>query len=165
LSPIVEGRAIEKSFGSTLALRGVDCAVEAGEVVAIMGPSGSGKSTLLHCLAGILRPDAGQVYFDGKRIDQQSERQRSELRRRRFGFVFQFGQLVPELPALENVALPLLLDRRRRHAALAAAAEWFERLDPARPRTTPARGAVGRRGPAGGPGPGHGRPPGGGLRR
>ncbi len=75
-----------------------------------MGPSGSGKSTLLHCLAGILTPDAGEVCFDGRRVDTGStRRRRSALRRDRFGFVFQFGQLVPELTAEENVALPLLL--------------------------------------------------------
>jgi putative ABC transport system ATP-binding protein len=93
-----------------------------------MGPSGSGKSTLLHCLAGILRPDHGEVWFDGTRIDTQSERARTELRRNRFGFVFQFGQLVPELSAIENVALPLLLSGMRRPDALARAATWFERL-------------------------------------
>ena len=71
-----------------------------------MGPSGSGKSTLLHCLAGILVPDSGEVFFDGQRLDAMREAERSRLRRDRFGFVFQFGQLVPELTAEENVALP-----------------------------------------------------------
>ena len=81
-----------------------------------MGPSGSGKSTLLHCLAGILVPDAGEVHFAGRRIDTLPEAQRSALRRDRFGFVFQFGQLVPELTAEENVALPLLLAGAARRA-------------------------------------------------
>jgi putative ABC transport system ATP-binding protein len=94
-----------------------------------MGPSGSGKSTLLHCLAGILVPDAGEVHFDGRRIDVLSEPARSELRRDRFGFVFQFGQLVPELTAEENVALPLLLAGMPRKAAVAEARTWFDRLD------------------------------------
>ena len=70
----------------------------AGEVLAVMGPSGSGKSTLLHCLAGILRPDDGEVWFDGRRIDQLNETRRSELRRDRFGFVFQFGSWSPSCP-------------------------------------------------------------------
>jgi putative ABC transport system ATP-binding protein len=126
--PILIGRGVTRSFGTTPALRGADVEVTAGEIVAIMGPSGSGKSTLLHCLAGILTPDAGEVWFDGARLDSLSDRARTELRRRRFGFVFQFGQLVPELAAVENVALPLLLEGRSRGEALAAARPWFERL-------------------------------------
>ena len=86
-----------------------------------MGPSGSGKSTLLHCLAGILVPDSGEVVFEGRRVDAMSEEERSALRRDRFGFVFQFGQLVPELTVEENVALPLLFGGTRRRQALAAA--------------------------------------------
>jgi putative ABC transport system ATP-binding protein len=93
-----------------------------------MGPSGSGKSTLLHCLAGILVPDSGEVWFDGRRLDSRSEAERSTLRRDRFGFVFQFGQLVPELTAEENVALPLLLGGVRRARALDEARPWFGRL-------------------------------------
>jgi putative ABC transport system ATP-binding protein len=120
---------IALSFGTTPALRGASLAVENGEIVAVMGPSGSGKSTLLHCLAGILRPDAGEVHFDDRRIDALSEAARSALRRDRFGFVFQFGQLVPELTAEENVALPLLLRGVRRAEALDAAQDWFVRLD------------------------------------
>jgi putative ABC transport system ATP-binding protein len=127
-SPILSVRALSRSFGSTQALRGVDLDVTAGEVLAIMGPSGSGKSTLLHCVAGILRPDQGEVWFDGARLDTMSERERTELRRRRFGFVFQFGQLVPELSAIENVALPLMLARLPRRDALTAAQGWFARL-------------------------------------
>jgi putative ABC transport system ATP-binding protein len=93
-----------------------------------MGPSGSGKSTLLHCLSGILVPSSGEVWFDGSRIDTLREEQRSVLRRDRFGFVFQFGQLVPELSAEENVALPLLLGGMRRAQALSEARPWFGRL-------------------------------------
>jgi putative ABC transport system ATP-binding protein len=119
---------ITRSFGATRALRGADLDVAAGEIVALMGPSGSGKSTLLHCLAGILAPDSGEVWFDGLRIDQLGDRARTELRRRRFGFVFQFGQLVPELAAVENVALPLLLSGQARSRALAVAGPWFPRL-------------------------------------
>jgi putative ABC transport system ATP-binding protein len=117
------------SFGPTVALRGASVSVAAGEVVAVMGPSGSGKSTLLHCLAGILVPDAGEVHLGDTRVDTLGEDARSALRRSRFGFVFQFGQLVPELTAEENVALPLLLAGVRRRAALAQAQSWFERLD------------------------------------
>jgi putative ABC transport system ATP-binding protein len=126
---LIEARGIELSFGPTPALRGANVSVTAGEILAVMGPSGSGKSTLLHCLAGILVPDAGEIHFAGSRIDTLRERERSALRRDRFGFVFQFGQLVPELTAQENIALPLLLSGVRRAEALTRAAGWFERLE------------------------------------
>ncbi|MGA7420253.1 MAG: ABC transporter ATP-binding protein [Acidimicrobiales bacterium] len=126
---IIEGRQLVLSFGETPALRGGSIGVNKGEVVAVMGPSGSGKSTLLHCLAGILVPESGEVYFDGQRLDTMREAERSRLRRDRFGFVFQFGQLVPELTAEENVALPLLLSGMHRDEALGAARSWFERLE------------------------------------
>jgi putative ABC transport system ATP-binding protein len=125
---LIEAREVVRSFGQTPALRGASVSVAAGEILAVMGPSGSGKSTLLHCLAGILRPDSGQVWFDGRRIDTMGENERSALRRDQFGFVFQFGQLVPELTAEENIALPLLLSGSRRGPALAAARPWFGRL-------------------------------------
>jgi putative ABC transport system ATP-binding protein len=126
---IIEGRDLVLSFGETPALRGASLSVGRGEIIAVMGPSGSGKSTLLHCLAGILVPASGEVCFDGQRLDTMREAARSRLRRDRFGFVFQFGQLVPELTAEENVALPLLLGGTRRDQALRAARSWFERLD------------------------------------
>jgi putative ABC transport system ATP-binding protein len=125
---LIEARDLELSFGATPALRGASLAADAGEMLAVMGPSGSGKSTLLHCLAGILRPSAGEVWFGGRRIDTLGETERSALRRDRFGFVFQSGQLVPELSAVENVALPLLLGGMRRASALAQARPWFGRL-------------------------------------
>jgi putative ABC transport system ATP-binding protein len=125
---VIEARAVVLSFGETPALRGADLAVAEGELLAIMGPSGSGKSTLLHCLAGILVPTAGEIHFEGRRVDRLGETARSSLRRDKFGFVFQFGQLVPELSAQENVALPLLLNGVRRGAAVAEARTWFARL-------------------------------------
>jgi putative ABC transport system ATP-binding protein len=93
-----------------------------------MGPSGSGKSTLLHCLAGIFQPDRGEVWFDGQRLDTLGEAERTRLRRTAFGFVFQFGQLVPELTTADNVALPLLLNRKSRKTAYKAAETWLDRL-------------------------------------
>jgi putative ABC transport system ATP-binding protein len=102
--------------------------VSSGEILAVMGPSGSGKSTLLHCLAGIFTPDSGEVWFDGQRLDTRTDAERTELRRTAFGFVFQFGQLVPELTVADNIALPLLLNRVNRKAAYARAADWLPRL-------------------------------------
>ena len=125
---LIEARDITKSFGQTPALRGAAAAVAQGEIVAVMGPSGSGKSTLLYCLAGIFPPDSGEVWFDGQRLDTQSEAERTRLRRTAFGFVFQFGNLVPELTAADNVALPLLLKREGRKAAYQQAAQWLDRL-------------------------------------
>jgi putative ABC transport system ATP-binding protein len=126
---VIEARNVVKSFGPTPALRGASLAVVAGEILAVMGPSGSGKSTLLHCLAGILIPEEGEVHFAGRRVDTMAEAERSALRRERFGFVFQSGQLVPELTAEENVALPLLLGGTRRSEALREARVWLARLD------------------------------------
>jgi putative ABC transport system ATP-binding protein len=125
---LIEARDVVFDFGETPALRGANLTIREGEILAVMGPSGSGKSTLLHCLAGILVPQHGEVYFSGQRIDTLSDSDRSALRRDAFGFVFQFGQLVPELTAEENVALPLLLGGLRRNDALQRAREWFERL-------------------------------------
>ena len=125
---VIEARDAFLSFGATPALRGISLVVGPGEILAVMGPSGSGKSTLLHCLAGILTPDSGEIRFEGRRVDTLGDEQRSALRRDRFGFVFQFGQLVPELTAEENVALPLLLSGAKRSHALNDARGWLERL-------------------------------------
>jgi putative ABC transport system ATP-binding protein len=126
---LLEARGVYRSFGQTTALQDASVSVAAGEVLAVMGPSGSGKSTLLHCLAGIFTPDRGEVYFDGARLDSLGDAERTRLRRSAFGFVFQFGQLVPELTAADNVALPLLLGRTGRKEAYARAAQWLERLE------------------------------------
>jgi putative ABC transport system ATP-binding protein len=125
---LLEARGVHKSFGQTPALRGANVKVGRGEILAIMGPSGSGKSTLLHCLAGIFTPDEGDVLFDGRVMNAMSEADRTRLRRTAFGFVFQFGQLVPELTAADNVALPLLLNRTKRNVAYRAADTWLDRL-------------------------------------
>lgn len=125
---VLEGRNLRKAFGRTEALRGASLSVAESEVVAVTGPSGSGKSTLLLCLAGVLRPEAGEVSYSGQRLDELSEKDRTRLRRREFGLVLQFGQLVPELTAVQNVALPLLLERHDKAAAMQAARSWLERL-------------------------------------
>jgi putative ABC transport system ATP-binding protein len=128
MTALLGAQDVTFSFGATPALRGATVSIESGEILAVMGPSGSGKSTLLHCLAGILVPDGGAITFAGERLDTLREAERTALRRDRFGFVFQFGQLVPELTAQENVALPLLLAGTARTRAMSAAQEWFGRL-------------------------------------
>ena len=127
--PIISARNLKKSFGQPEALRGVSLDVMPGEVLAIMGPSGSGKSTLLHSLAAITPVDSGEIHCAGKRIDKLNDDQRSVLRRTAFGFVFQFGQLVPELTALDNVALPLLLNGEKRAVAYKAAQRWLNNVE------------------------------------
>ncbi|WP_144127290.1 ABC transporter ATP-binding protein [Catellatospora sichuanensis] len=127
--PLLVGTDLFKMYGTTPALRGSSLTVRAGEIVAVMGSSGSGKSTLLHCLAGIVRPDDGTVVYAGRQISAMSDVERSALRRRDFGFVFQFGQLVPELTCVENVALPLRLDGVRRKEAERRSREWLDRLE------------------------------------
>ncbi|MEV3875294.1 ABC transporter ATP-binding protein [Streptomyces sp. NPDC049906] len=120
---------LRKAYGPTPALDGAHFSIHAGEVVAVMGPSGSGKSTLLHCLAGIVTPDSGSIRYRGHELTTLSDAGRSALRRTEFGFVFQFGQLVPELTCVENVALPLRLAGTGRRAAEATALEWLARLE------------------------------------
>ncbi|MFE3325174.1 ABC transporter ATP-binding protein [Streptomyces sp. NPDC059176] len=120
---------LRKAYGPTNALDGAEFSIHAGEVVAVMGPSGSGKSTLLHCLAGIVTPDAGTITYDGRELSAMNDAERSALRRSDFGFVFQFGQLVPELTCIENVALPLRLNGTKRREAEAVALHWMERLE------------------------------------
>lgn len=128
MTALVQARFLHKSFARTQALRGVSVEFGAGETVAVTGPSGSGKSTLLLCLAGILRPEAGEVLYDGHRLDRLVEAERTRLRRREMGIVLQFGQLVPELTAAQNVALPLMLEGHDRGSARRAALSWLERL-------------------------------------
>ncbi|MEV1174856.1 ABC transporter ATP-binding protein [Nonomuraea sp. NPDC049784] len=125
---MLEARALRKTYGQTVALDDVSIEIVQGEIIAVTGPSGSGKSTLLHCLAGIVRPDAGEIRFEGQRIDTASEADLTSLRRHSFGVVFQFGGLVEDLTAVENVALPLLFNRRPRQESLRAAQTRLERL-------------------------------------
>jgi len=126
--PLLAARDLVKTHGRTEALRGASVELREGEILAVTGASGSGKSTLLHCLAGIVRPDEGSVSYAGDRLDTLPEKRLSELRRTEFGVVFQFGQLIPELTALDNVALPLMLAGIARKEAQSRAGEWLERF-------------------------------------
>ncbi|CAL9309125.1 ABC transporter ATP-binding protein [Streptomyces griseoincarnatus] len=126
---LLAARDLEKTYGPTKALDGAAFSIHPGEVVAVMGPSGSGKSTLLHCLAGIVTPDAGSITYNGRELTTMNDSGRSALRRSEFGFVFQFGQLVPELTCVENVALPLRLNGTPRKEAERTALTWMQRLE------------------------------------
>ncbi|WP_022888821.1 ABC transporter ATP-binding protein [Agromyces italicus] len=129
---VLEASGLVKSFGQTHALAGVDLRVRTGESLAIMGASGSGKTTLLHCLAGIVAPDTGTVAFQSGagrvEVTALGERERSRLRREAFGFVFQQGLLIPELTAVENVALALMLNGMPRARAEEYGGGWLAAL-------------------------------------
>ncbi|MFI5691020.1 ABC transporter ATP-binding protein [Kribbella sp. NPDC051586] len=126
--PVLELEGVEYSYRRNTALRGVSMQLKPGEVVAVTGASGCGKSTLLHCAAGILTPDGGTVRIDGQDLAGLPEEQRASLRRTKVGIVLQFGQLVPDLPLIDNVALPLLLDGHERGEAHVAALHWLDQV-------------------------------------
>lgn len=125
---MLELRDITKSFPQQRVLEGISLSVSNGESVAIMGPSGSGKSTLLHCMSGVLVPDQGEVLFDGHDVAAMSDAERSRLRLEHFGFIFQDGQLLPELTATENVALPQIMRGVPRSQAHDEAIDTLTRL-------------------------------------
>jgi putative ABC transport system ATP-binding protein len=129
---IVQTENLTKIYGTgetaVTALDHLSLAVETGEFVAVMGPSGCGKSTLLHLVGGLDRPSAGRVMLDGQDIAQLDDNTLTELRRRKMGFVFQFFNLIPVLTALENAALPLILDGIKPEQAHARATQWLERM-------------------------------------
>ena len=115
-------------YGESVALRGADLSVSTGEIVAVVGESGSGKTSLLHCLAALITPNHGSVRLDGTEIADLHVDDAAELRRNRFGFVFQFGELVPELTIAENVALPLEMLRVRRRVVRQRVDELIHQL-------------------------------------
>ena len=130
--PILTVTNVEKVYeggrDGVAALKGVSFDCEAGDFIALMGASGCGKSSLLHIIGGIDRPTRGSVYLDGTRLDALSEEDLTHLRRRKIGFVFQFFNLLPTLTALENVALPSLLDGAGEREANGRAAELLGRV-------------------------------------
>lgn len=130
---IIETRNLVKQFGSgdivVEVLRGVNLTIEAGEFVALMGPSGSGKSTLMNIIGGIEPPTSGQVLLDGIDLGTLDDDQRTLMRRRKIGFVFQAFNLIPTLTALENVSLPLELDGVPLASASQRAQKALERVE------------------------------------
>jgi putative ABC transport system ATP-binding protein len=130
---LIEAIELTKVYGkgetAVTALDHVNLRIERGEFVAVMGPSGCGKSTLLHLLGGLDRPTSGAVKIDGQSLSDLSDTALAELRRRRIGFVFQFFNLIPVLDAVENAALPLMLDGLPLPEARKRAGEWLERVD------------------------------------
>ncbi|MER7960094.1 ABC transporter ATP-binding protein [Streptomyces sp. NPDC096030] len=128
MNAILRAEGVDLFYGTHQAVSGADFALRSGEVAAVMGSSGSGKSSLLYCLAGVLAPTRGAVTFDGVALSSLNDEELSSLRRERFGFVFQYGELLPELTVEENAALPLRLAGQRKGPAHAAAGEVLGRL-------------------------------------
>lgn len=125
---MLSATGVDLAYGDTPAVRDAHLSLTRGEVAAITGASGSGKSSLLYCLAGVLPPARGRIRFEGRAFADLDDEEISALRRERFGFVFQYGELLPELTIEENTALPLRLVGMRKRPALKAAAEVLDRL-------------------------------------
>jgi putative ABC transport system ATP-binding protein len=132
MSSLLQTTQLTKIYGSgdttVVALEQVSINIEPNEFVAIMGPSGCGKSTLLHLLGGLDAPTSGEVQIDGQALNRLNDQQLTELRRRKLGFIFQFFNLIPVLNALENAALPILLDGLPATQAQTKATTWLERF-------------------------------------
>jgi putative ABC transport system ATP-binding protein len=122
-------RTLRHSHQGSPALLGVSVGVREGEILGVIGPRGSGKTTLLRCLSGQLVPDQGEVWFNGGPVHTLPATARDLLRRERFGWIGSEPQLLPELTAWENAALPLLMRGMRSRTAREKTQEWLERLD------------------------------------
>ena len=128
-------RGLSLSVPGRRLLEDVDLEIAAGECVAVVGPSGTGKTTLLNCAAGIVKPESGTVVVDGTEISYLSSEQRSNFRLHKIGVVFQFAELLPELSALENVALPSRLAGIAKQEAETRAELWLDRFGVAQHRS------------------------------
>ena len=150
--PIVEARGVSKTYDTgkiqVNALTAVDLTIRRGEMVSVMGPSGCGKTTLLNCLSGLDAVEDGEVLIEGVALSEMSDRERTDYRARRMGFVFQFYNLMPVLTAVENVELPLLVARVRQKEARRKSARGARPRRDRRSRRARARRALGRRAPA-----------------
>ncbi len=129
---IVETINLSKTYGkgdtAVAALKGINLRLAEGEFVAVMGPSGCGKSTLLHLIGGLDRPTSGDVTLAGQSITALDDDALTQVRRRQIGFIFQFYNLLPVLNAVENAALPLILDGVKPAEARRRATDWLERM-------------------------------------
>ncbi len=125
---MIQIEGITKSFGSLQVLKGIDLTINKGEVVSIVGPSGAGKTTLLQIMGTLDKPDAGRVILNGTDVTKLKEKELSAFRNKEIGFVFQFHQLLPEFTALENVAIPALIQGRSASQANKDAKEMLELL-------------------------------------
>ena len=125
---MIQIEGITKSFGSLQVLKGIDLMINKGEVVSIVGPSGAGKTTLLQIMGTLDKPDAGRIVLNGTDVTRLKEKELSAFRNKEIGFVFQFHQLLPEFTALENVAIPALIQGRSANEANKEAKEMLQLL-------------------------------------
>lgn len=126
--PLLETQAIQKSYGALKVLKGIDIAINAGEVVSIVGSSGAGKTTLLHILGTLDTCDSGSIVIDGKNLASLKGKELARFRNNKIGFVFQFHHLLPEFTALENVQIPALIGGANRKEAKERATILLEKL-------------------------------------
>ena len=125
---MIQIEGITKSFGTLQVLKGIDLTINKGEVVSIVGPSGAGKTTLLQIMGTLDKPDVGRIILNGTDVTTLKEKELSAFRNKEIGFVFQFHQLLPEFTALENVAIPALIQGKSAHEANKQAKEILELL-------------------------------------
>ena len=125
---MIHCKNITKSFGDLQVLKGIDLAIDQGEIVAIVGPSGAGKTTLLQILGTLDKPDSGEIFYENVNINQIKDKELAEFRNKNIGFVFQFHQLLPEFTALENVMIPALIGNIRQSEAARKAREILDFL-------------------------------------
>jgi lipoprotein-releasing system ATP-binding protein len=125
---MLEAKGIKKSYGNINVLRGVDLSINKAEIVSIVGSSGAGKSTLLHLLGTLDKPDAGEIYLLGQRIDSLKGNALAKFRNNNIGFIFQFHHLLPEFSAVENVCIPGWINGKKKKVVEQRAKELLAQL-------------------------------------